>query len=713
MKRTKVLVTAAASGLVLTPLGWIPAMDAALAAGPGELSVQVRDQYSGDELPGVQVTLYSTATGKAVTTSTTPVDNPATVEDEGGGQVRFEGLDLGSYTAKAHDPSGAHVDRFSTARVLSAESPWQGAGIELTPIGASYGRIAGSVSQLTDGDLDAYVQVYRSTVTTASIEDGTAQYVTQIRVDSYEDEYDDGPAKTVTESWQANLVPGSYKLRVVDRDSQSCSYDEEDGYGCDYSRTTWVGGGTAEAASTLNVTAGRTSTASATSLPAESDAGPQRISGTVTGAGGVRVDNADVDLLERVGDSWMEVASTETGADGTFGFSSAADCEIVDGGEYGDYVDCDGNEPLGSGTFTLRFSDGEDYYYSSGTGEYATVYFGNVAADPEDERAVPASASTLTLGASDVATANAVMTRSPLDTTSGLYGKVTDDAGGAHRGLVRVFDLTGNQVGSIETRRDGTWTAPVTSLAPGQYKLNVHGEDLVSSWVGGTSFKSGRTFSVPIKGSANAGSSLNARYARLSGRIAVSGVKGVDRSETTVDIWSATGRLVDRVEPDAAGNYVAAVVPGTYLVSADGDAYDSFDESDAGVSRQPLIERFWKSSWTVAGATRVLARSGARVTGVNLTLSNQLAAVTAPRISGTAAVRRTLTATTGAWNETAGVTYAYVWKRGSKVVSTRSTYKVTKKDRAKTLTLTVTASDRSGTYRAGSSSVSVKVSKKR
>ncbi|WP_193610272.1 hypothetical protein [Nocardioides lijunqiniae] len=714
MKRTKVLVTAAASGLVLTPLGWIPAMDAAVAAGQSAMSVQVRGLYSGDDLPGVQVTLYSTATGNAVGTRTTTDDDPSTSDDERG-RVLFEGLDPGTYTAKAHDPSGVHSDRYSAARVINADDQWQGVEIALTPVGATVGRLSGTVTQDTSGDLDAFIEVYPSTVTTAALEAGTAQYVARMRVQDYANNYDDTEVETLTEPWDVKLAPGSYKVRVLDRDSESCSYvGPGEDYDCDFTRKTWVGGAAAETASTVKVTAGQTSASAATTLPAENVAGRERITGTVTGARGATLDDIEVELLERVGDRWVEVASTETGADGTFGFARGRDCQVT---EY-DYVYCDGDVPLDSGTFTLRFSDDDDYYYyyyenSGSSAEYATVFFGNVAEDPVNGGAVPGNVSTLTLGADDVVTAGASMTQIPLETTSGLYGKVTDDAGAAHRGRVRLFDTAGNQVSSLLTRRDGTWGLPVTALAPGQYKLGVDGEELVPTFVGGRSFRSGRTFSVPVKGATNAGSSLNARYVRLSGRVAVSGVRGVDTSETGVGIWSTDGRLVDSAETDAAGNFVATVVPGTYVLSADGEAWSSFDESDVRVSRQPLIERFWKSSWTLAGATRVLARSGARVTGVNLTLSNQLAAVAAPRISGTAAVRRTLTATTGAWNETEGVTYAYVWKRGSKVVSTRSTYKVTKKDRAKTLTLTVTASDRSGTYRAGSSSVSVKVSKKR
>lgn len=715
MKSRSLLATAAASGLVLTPLGWI-ALPAAQAAGPGEMSVHVRNVYTGAELPGIQVTLYNTSSGAPVATRTTPTDNPSTPDDENTGSVYFEGLEPGTYTAKAHDPSGAHSDKYSTGEAVTADDPWAGAGIAMTPIGTSIGRITGQVSQLTDRDLDAYLEVYPSTVTTAAIEDGTADYVTRSHV--YEYDYDSDGGETVTDKWQVNVAPGSYKVRAVDRDSRSCEYDDyEYTYECTYTRTAWVGGNSAETATALTVTAGKASVAAGVILPAEVVAGTDRIAGTVTGAGGVEIDDVEVDLLQRIGDRWIEVANDETGADGTYGFSRARDCELVtyDGGEYGydyEYVDCDGYAPVGAGTFTLRFSDeaGYSYYdYSSGRGEYATVYFGNVPPDPANPHQVPATASTVTLGDTGVQTANASMTKVPLDTTSGLYGKVADDKGTASRGTVYVYDLAGNYTASVDTRRDGTWALPVTSLAPGQYKLRAGGEDLVSGWVGGQTFKSAVTHTVPVKGAANAGSAALARYAELSGTIGVAGVAGTDTNETTVTIWNAKGRPVDYVEADEDGRFSASVVPGTYLVSADGEAYDSFDVSDAEVSRKPLIERFWRSSWTVATATRILAGSGAKVTGVNLVLSDQLVAAAKPRITGQAKVGKTVTASAGVWNETENVTYKYVWKRGSKVVGTKAGYKVTTGDKGKTLTVTVTAVDASGTYRSGSTSAAVKV----
>ena len=81
----------------------------------------------------------------------------------------------------------------------------------------------------------------------------------------------------------------------------------------------------------------------------------------------------------------------------------------------------------------------------------------------------------------------------------------------------------------------------------------------------------------------------------------------------------------------------------------------------------------------------------------------------APKVSGARRVGQILRVTPGVWNESEGVTYKYVWKRGTRVVSTRPTYRLVAADRGKTLKVTVTATDSTGTYRAGTAGVNVAV----
>jgi hypothetical protein len=88
-------------------------------------------------------------------------------------------------------------------------------------------------------------------------------------------------------------------------------------------------------------------------------------------------------------------------------------------------------------------------------------------------------------------------------------------------------------------------------------------------------------------------------------------------------------------------------------------------------------------------------------------------AVAKPKIlvSGKVKVGKKLTASRGTWSPTASYAYTYVWKRGSKIVkqgSMASTYKTTKKDKKKTITLIVRAA-RAGYATGSATSAGVKV----
>jgi len=61
-----------------------------------------------------------------------------------------------------------------------------------------------------------------------------------------------------------------------------------------------------------------------------------------------------------------------------------------------------------------------------------------------------------------------------------------------------------------------------------------------------------------------------------------------------------------------------------------------------------------------------------------------------PKITGTAAVGKTLTAYVGTWTPVP-TSYTYVWKRGTTQVGKAKTYKLTSRDKGKKVTVTVTA----------------------
>jgi len=83
--------------------------------------------------------------------------------------------------------------------------------------------------------------------------------------------------------------------------------------------------------------------------------------------------------------------------------------------------------------------------------------------------------------------------------------------------------------------------------------------------------------------------------------------------------------------------------------------------------------------------------------------------VTKPKITGTAKAGQTLRVSDGTWNP-AATSYTYSWKIGTRVVSTKNTYKVTAKDKGKKVTVTVTA--KADGYTDGSASVSRTIAKK-
>ncbi|MGI9196708.1 MAG: hypothetical protein ACR2KE_04525 [Candidatus Nanopelagicales bacterium] len=86
-----------------------------------------------------------------------------------------------------------------------------------------------------------------------------------------------------------------------------------------------------------------------------------------------------------------------------------------------------------------------------------------------------------------------------------------------------------------------------------------------------------------------------------------------------------------------------------------------------------------------------------------------VASVTAPKISGTAKVGQTLKVSTGTWSPTPS-SYTYAWKIGTKVVSTKNSYKVAAADKGKKVTVTVTA--KADGYKDGTASASVTIAKK-
>lgn len=716
MKTKNLVALAASGGLVLTPLGLLPA-PAQAAPGDGRFSVHVDDWVTHRSLPGMQVTLYDAATGGVVATTTTSTDDPATDEDETG-RATFTGLGDGRFTAKVHDPAGKHVEKYTRVRTIDDDSYYSSTydEVSLVPTTVEVGQLSGTVTQSTEGngDLEAIVEVFPSTATEETIATGAVDPIATREV--YDYDYGSGES-THSGDWSVKVPGGqAYKVRISDQDSRECEYVDYD-YVCDYGTQVWIGvsGATADNAQAIAVAKGAKVATGARNLPVEA-VGAVRIAGTVSGTGGIALDDVDVELFKRYehdgAQTWIEVASTETGDDGAFGFDDGSTW-VWDETDYYDYEsgtyeggwDEDDYGPLTAGTYTLRYTDERD--------EYATQFLGKKNPDPSQPEDVPTDVGTLQLSDTGVAPAGFAMTSSAPATTSGAYGVLSDDAGKPHPGRITFFDITGNEVWNTTTRRDGTFSAPTTSLPPGRYKIyaDAFDDSAIDGWVGGAGFRQARILTVPVAGTVNAGGTALARPATLAGTISAPAITGTTDSYRWVTVTSTSGQTYERIPTAANGTFNVQLPPGSYYVAADGYAYSTFDSSDVGTSIVDYIEQFWKGSYRLPGATVVKVGSGGRVTGLNMALGNRLLATTAPRIGGTAKVGSTLTASLGAWNVADGVTLSVVWKRGSTVVSTKTSYKTVKADSNQVLTVVVTATDRSGTYATGTSSTTVKIPK--
>lgn len=659
------------------------------AAGDGTFVISVQSAETGYDLADQTVTLYRTSTGAAV--------GAAKVTDDEG-VVVFPALDEGGYTAKVSGTS-AYREKYSTVAAIDGEGDFEFRSVSLLPVRPTVGSITGTVTKDGTDELDGEIQIFPATVTNASVISGAAQPVDTVSLNGYGEEKEEA-----SDTWQANLPPGSYKVLVGDDDTPETAthtdpncdeeYAEYYDYYCsswdEHASQVWVGSSSNDAsgAKVFTVSAGARTTVGTTALAgAEPEpTTPGRISGTVTGVGGAKLSDVDVRLFRQVTDEygdqdWELVAADQTYDGGTFDFSTTYDEDTYE------------ELPLPAGTYTVSFEDE--------LGEYRTEFFDDqVAQGPRD---VPAGATAITLGATDNVTANAELAQVPLDKTSGMNGTVTDDLNVAHAGRVDIFDTYGTHVVNVKTRRNGTWAVPANVLAPGTYKVAAENEIDVPGWYGGgSSFKTTGSFKVPVSGAAVLGNSKLKRYGTISGRITFAAAAG-DSTRSYVQIYDADRDSGGYAEPDQAGNYsLTRLQPGTYYVAADGYRSSSFDDSALQVSRLEYIKQYWKGKFTLSGATAITVTSGGKVTGVNLALGRTLVATTAPSISGRRVKGAVLTARPGVWNVSRDVAYTYVWKRGTTVVGRASTYRVTSRDLGKVLTVTVTATDRNKEYASGS-----------
>jgi hypothetical protein len=144
-------------------------------------------------------------------------------------------------------------------------------------------------------------------------------------------------------------------------------------------------------------------------------------------------------------------------------------------------------------------------------------------------------------------------------------------------------------------------------------------------------------------------------------------------------------------DPDAPDDglvFIDGVEPGaSYAVQASGQDYNA-----TTLQYTSYVSRFFGGNGSYPEATPVKVAAGA-FTPVTVQLTDKLSTLEEPRIVGNSSFGSKLKADPGTWlGETqSDLDFTYQWFRGSKVVATGDTYKVTKKDKGDKIKLVVTA----------------------
>ncbi|MCX4982682.1 hypothetical protein [Streptomyces sp. NBC_00572] len=236
-------------------------------------------------------------------------------------------------------------------------------------------------------------------------------------------------------------------------------------------------------------------------------------------------------------------------------------------------------------------------------------------------------------------------------------------------------------VGGKVTAKAGSWSLPVDSLA---YQWRANGVAIAGA--------TASTYTIP---STLQGKQLSlAVIARKAGHptlTAVSGsvvVKGVAPKATKAPSVSGTVRVGSKVSA-VVGTWSPAPTSYAYQWRANGVAISGA----TGSSYVPVASVLGKKLTVTVTAHRTGHLSGAATTA-GYTVATGLApkATTAPYVTGTVKVGRTLTLNRGAWTP-APTSYAYQWYANGRAISgaTRGTFTPTKAQRGTRITVKVTA----------------------
>lgn len=314
---------------------------------------------------------------------------------------------------------------------------------------------------------------------------------------------------------------------------------------------------------------------------------------------------------------------------------------------------------------------------------------------------------TVTVGAELTVDIALEPTTGPGELGSTIAGLVTDTAGAPISGIeVCAWTAAGTIQGCADTAADGRYA--LAGLPAGSYRICYNdrlpgeGEWATYEMLRWYLNKGSRAAATPVvvDGTVTTTTLTTVRLrklARITGVVGAPALAGSTSAAGTVEVYDEDGERVAEAPIASNGSYqVGGLLPGNYRVKASGSRFIGSDE-------YPYIRQFWSRRYSFATASVVSLAPGAVRTGIDILLGRTLLATARPVVTGRRVLGATLRASRGTWNRTVGTSFTYTWRRGTTVIGRASTYRVTRADRGRSLTVTVTARDTNGWLLSGSS----------
>lgn len=288
-------------------------------------------------------------------------------------------------------------------------------------------------------------------------------------------------------------------------------------------------------------------------------------------------------------------------------------------------------------------------------------------------------------------------------------GKVIDAT--HHEPIAGVFVLAEKTTGSAAeegyweyTETDSSGNYQLTGLPTGEYVIRFEPESFFfeQNYLG-QSYKGGEALKIKVE---ETRSSINAELVEggeISGTV-TDAVSHAGLSEIGVGAYNQGAGIGGGTYTRANGEYTIVGLPtGTYKVL--------FEQEVGETLELKYLPQYFTLASSLAAATPIAVTQGSVTSSINAALLRTVPVlVTAPVLSGTAALAQTLSCSSGSWTGSPTLAYAYIWRRDGSAIagSEGSSYVVQAADQGHALACEVTATNKYG--RASSTSNSLVVS---